>query len=381
LGALPGTNTSCAFWISDNGLIAGASENGLIDPLTGWPEIEATFWKNNHLTRLGTLGGNESFPVSVNNRGQVTGFATNTVPDDMFGFGTQVRAFLWERGTMRDLGTLGGPDAFGVVVNNRGQVLGFSLTAIGNGDAFLWENGRMQDIPDTLGGTLVLPFYLNNQGVALGSAGLAGDTALHPFVWYRGVMTDIGTFGGDNGDAVWVNEVGQVVGSADFPGDFVHHALVWQNGRKSDLGTVNGDLCSRAFAVNAPGQIVGTSGDCVSAKSAVLWEGGRALDLNQLVESNSSLTLIRGWNINDRGEIAGEALLDTGDEHAFLLIPHGDCDDSCEQRLAEKVSNKPVPQRLAPAPNLAYKSYSTVSPLERIHSLMQRRYGSSGQRP
>jgi uncharacterized membrane protein len=93
LGALPGMNTSCALWISGNGLIAGASENGLIDPLTGWPEIEATFWKNNHLTRLGTLGGYESFPVSVNNRGQVAGGSTNTVPEDN-GFGTELRAFV-----------------------------------------------------------------------------------------------------------------------------------------------------------------------------------------------------------------------------------------------------------------------------------------------
>src|SRR5262249_5936556 len=136
---------------------------------------------------------------------------------------------------MRDLGTLGGPDAFGIVVNNRGQVLGFSLTATGNGDGFLWENGRMRDIPDMLGGTQINPFYLNNQGVVIGNAGIAGDASFHPFFWYRGAMTDIGTFGGSNGEAVWVNETGYVVGTADLPGDFMHHAFLWRGGTKVDL--------------------------------------------------------------------------------------------------------------------------------------------------
>jgi len=37
LGALPGVNSSCSFWISGNGLIAGLSENGVIDPFIGLP--------------------------------------------------------------------------------------------------------------------------------------------------------------------------------------------------------------------------------------------------------------------------------------------------------------------------------------------------------
>src|ERR1700690_32385 len=54
LGALPGTNDSCAFYVSGNGLIVGASGNGSIDPLTGWPEIEATFWQDGQISNLGT---------------------------------------------------------------------------------------------------------------------------------------------------------------------------------------------------------------------------------------------------------------------------------------------------------------------------------------
>ncbi len=99
LGALPGTNSSAAGAINARGWIVGISENGVIDPLTGFPESQAVLWKDRQITSLGTLGGNESVAVYVNNGGQVVGFATNATPDpfSLFGLGTQIRTFLWER--------------------------------------------------------------------------------------------------------------------------------------------------------------------------------------------------------------------------------------------------------------------------------------------
>lgn len=128
MGALPGVNSSCVSHISGNGWIAGQSEIGAIDPITGWPEAQAVLWKHGKTINLGTLGGNESFSTAVNNRGQVVGLAESAIPDSFgLGFGQQARAFLWERGTTWDLGTLGGPDAFAIDINDGSQVLGVSF--------------------------------------------------------------------------------------------------------------------------------------------------------------------------------------------------------------------------------------------------------------
>lgn len=347
LGALPGVNSSCPDWISGNGLIVGPSENGTIDPLTGWPAIEAVLWRDGQVINLGTLGGNESYPISVNNRGQVAGAASNAIPDPLaLNFfplsGTQTRPFLWQNGVMQDLGTLGGPDGFAVIVNNRGQVLGVSLTTNSLAqDGFVWENGRMYDIPDELGGTIVNPFYLNNQGQAVGDATLPGDQTNHPFLWQNGILTDLGTLGGDNGGALWVNEIGEVVGTADLPGSQNHDAFMWKDGVMTDLG--NFGLSSVGFNINSKGQIVGHSRLIDGTPHAYLWEkGGPMMDLNTLIPP-TDLLLIDAFDINDQGEIAGEALLPNGDIHGVLLVPCGERDAACtaEGNRARVNSNLP----------------------------------------
>ena len=91
-------------WISNNGFIVGMSENALLDPLTDFPQLRPVLWdRDRNIRDLGTFGGNTGWATAVNNRGQVAGYATNTIPENpdvasfMNGFlpaGQQVRAFL-----------------------------------------------------------------------------------------------------------------------------------------------------------------------------------------------------------------------------------------------------------------------------------------------
>jgi probable HAF family extracellular repeat protein len=57
LGALPGNNSSAVFQVNGDGVGAGLSETGAIDPLTGWPALHAVIFENGRVTDLGVLPG------------------------------------------------------------------------------------------------------------------------------------------------------------------------------------------------------------------------------------------------------------------------------------------------------------------------------------
>jgi probable HAF family extracellular repeat protein len=384
LGVLPGGDASAAFWISDNGLIAEQATNGLVDPLLpDFLEERAVLWKDGKAIDLGTLGGNESGALSVNDRGQVVGFATNTIPDPLSILATQIRAFLWQDGTMQDLGTLGsGNDSDAEFVNERGQVAGWSFTkattnpATGSPttDPFLWEHGTMQDL-GTLGGTLGFPYGLNNRGQVIGISNLAGDLTGHPFLWKRGSLIDLGTLGGSYGIAMGINDGGEVVGGANNKNDQAFLAFLWKDGVMTNLGTLNGDDCSVAFHINSEGQIVGNSFPCAGGPlHGFLWQNGFMTDLNALLPPGSSLTPEGdGAVINDRGEIAEMGVLPDGDIHAFLLVPCDenhqdikDCDFSEveESASAIRVGSQPVEQN----PTTASPRIPGVNPMMRFFS-------------
>jgi probable HAF family extracellular repeat protein len=358
LGALTTGMSSAAYWISANGLVAGASENGTVDPLdSSSPTYRAVLWRDGKIADLGALeGGNTSWASAVNSSGQVVGFSQNGISDgsplaaQFFGFPatTQTRAFLWLNGEMRDLGTLGGPDAIAAFVNEAGQIAGYSYTdsdpnattGLPTLDPFFWEQGRMVDI-GTLGGAFGDVNWLNNRGQVVGDSDLAGDLVSHAFVWQGGKLEDLGTLGGDTASPGYISDSGDIVGKADLPGPAPqnHHAILWRNGRKIDLGVLKneGDLCSRAFWVNSSGQVVGNSESealCdVSGEHAFLWQDGSPMvDLNSLIPAYSPLELSHAFVITDSGEIAGLGVPSGCDPsndfvcgHAYVLIP---CDDN-----------------------------------------------------
>jgi probable HAF family extracellular repeat protein len=219
LGTLPGGVNSAPLWISANGLIAGLAENGQTDPLyAGLPELRAVLWQHGKITDLGTLpeGGYQSEANAVNSAGQVVGAALNTIPDaNSMQAGTfwlwggitppylyQTRAFLWDKQHgMQDLGTLpGGTDAQALLINEGGQVVGYSYTASTQTgvcfplatSSFLWEKGRKMVDLGGFGGTCTAANDLNNQGQVVGFSTVAGDAYQRAFMWEHGSIHDLG---------------------------------------------------------------------------------------------------------------------------------------------------------------------------------------------
>jgi len=382
LGALPGVNNSLPNWINATGEIVGISENTLVDPATGFPEVRGVVWKNGRIIDLGTFGGNQSAAQSINDWGLVVGFTANTIAEPFpillppFAGTTQLRAFVWKDGDMRDLGTLGGNDAVADFVNNRGQVAGCSYTntildpVLGSPteDPFLWHNGHMVDL-GTLGGTNGCASSLNNRGQVVGYSFLAGNSIFHAFLWDQGVLKDLGTLGGNSSFPEWINDEGEIVGAADLPDGVTSHAALWKNGGITDLGTVDGDPGSSAFHINASGQVVGASQNSFGDSThAFLWEnGGPMIDLNALIPQNSGVQLISAPDINDRGEIVTLGVFPDGDQHAFLLTPCDEehpgiegCDYSLVDEATAAAQSRPAEITQAPAESLVKLSPAEI---------------------
>ena len=395
LGSLPGGASSVALWVNSIGLSVGFAQNGQADPITGLPELRAVSWTDGQISDLGTLGGNQSFALSVNDRGQITGGALNVISDpysfyDLFfagsSAGTQTRGFIWQNGSMQDIGTLGGPDTFPALINRQGQIAGFSyINSIPNSDdglptfdPFLWDpNKGMKDLGNFAGDQTASVNGLNDRGEVVGGLWLPGGNQIHPFVWDGSRLIDLIAppfEGPGNGEASWINDAGEVVGLAGIPrfcppdsaaAGPIQHAFLWKDGLMKDLGALPGSPNSEGDSINARSQIAGISWNCDYAFTAVLWEDNSVVDLNRLVPPDSTF-LIYASSITDQGEIAALGLLPNGDLQAEMLIP---CDENhpgvagCDYSLVDAGGEPKIqPRTVAPG---AIGSVPSRRPLSR----------------
>src|SRR5215471_16845433 len=187
LGAVDDRYSSAVVSLNDRGWSTGQSETGAIDPILNFPLFHTVLWKGTTMVDIGTLpGGNTSIPLSINNAGQVVAFGNNDIPDPfaIFPSLTQMRTFVWQDGHVQDIGTLGGPDAVpgnGCDNQRPGVVVGQSYVSftpnpdsgIPTLDPFLWDNGTMTDLGN-LGGTNNAAQCINNRGQVIGMSTLPG---------------------------------------------------------------------------------------------------------------------------------------------------------------------------------------------------------------
>jgi probable HAF family extracellular repeat protein len=221
--------------------------------------------------------------TGINPAGQVVGSA-----------GT---AFLWDKGVVTYLGSIGGGLSSAYAINPAGQVVGDSRTPEGPSHAFLWEKGVMTDL-GTLGGCCSVALGINPSGQVVGYSWTAGDVSLHAFLWEKGVMTDLGTRG--QSEAGGINPRGQVVGRSTTVTNQLHASL-WEKGAWTDLGTLGGAL-SYAADINPAGQVVGESSTAAGRPHAFLWEKGVMTDLGTL---GGSFIYSQANAINSAGQVVG----------------------------------------------------------------------------
>jgi probable HAF family extracellular repeat protein len=262
------------------------------------------------------------FPTAadINSSGEIVG--TGAFPDGEF------NGFLYTNGQVTNLGSFigRGSNAFGI--NDSGQIVGVSsaINKDQNGNtlpylpphAFLYSRGQMVDI-GTLGGNGAFAFAINNSGQIVGYSTTLGDSANHAFLYENGSFRDLGTLGGTNSEARAINASGLVVGGA-YNSAQVWHAFLYHAGQMTDLGTLPGYSSSFAFSINSSGQVVGTCSTAGSPLKAFLYSNGTMVDLNSLITPNSGWVLEEAASINDLGQIVGYGVHD-GRLGGFLLMP------------------------------------------------------------
>jgi probable HAF family extracellular repeat protein len=111
-----------------------------------------------------------TFAAALNNRNQITGQSGPFIPPD-----PPLRAFVWTKGVMRDLGDLGFEPNNGLAINDCGQITGYAEVAgiIHAQVAFLYSHGRLINIdgrPDTVPNRFSSGERINNHGHIVGSS-------------------------------------------------------------------------------------------------------------------------------------------------------------------------------------------------------------------
>src|SRR5215207_960293 len=308
--------------INEPGRIAGQGQSPGGDP-------RAFLWEDGQMSDLGVpTGGNLSRARGINDSGEVVGEWRILVNRQQ-----RFNAFLYEDGHMKDLNSLiptgTGWDLVGAqAINETGQIVG-SGTINGETHAFLYENGAPTDLGETLGDPYSAAWGLNDLGNVVGGAGSA-ENQVEAFVYRNGSVDRIGNPGPFSAsEAVGINNSGKVIGWSFNPGQNPpqSQAFTYDKGPEEAnievLKPLSGDLYSRARDIDEAGRVVGWSRNDTGVTqeeqfSAVLWTGGQAKNLNDLIPADSGWKLTDAYAINESGDIVGSGFKD-GRLQAFLL--------------------------------------------------------------
>jgi probable HAF family extracellular repeat protein len=335
------------------GLAYGINNKGQVDGFSNLPGDSAQHafvFVNGAMTDLGTLGGPNSLAYEGPSEAlRAAGLAETSTLDpngeDFCGYGDNLvcLAFSWRNGVMTPLDTLGGNNAQGSGINDRGQIAGYAENSTPDPNCpaqqflqfkpVMWTDGRIQVLPTYPGDPEGGAFWINNKGEMVGASGACAAfdpryglplAPKHALLWREGLPpVDLGNLGGGTNNAAFaINDHEQVVGTSDLPGDQYQHAFLWQKGVMRDLGTLPGDVISVGCGINNRGQVSGVSIDASGNPRAYLWQNGVMTDLNSLIPSDSPLYLMHGFSINSSGEIVGFAYnTETGNIDAYVAVP------------------------------------------------------------
>jgi len=263
----------------------------LLTPLANGQKQHAFIWNaGTGMTDLGTLGGDSSFALGVNDSGEVCGYSY--LADN-----TTYHAFTWTAaGGMVDLGTADGHSTRAWAINSAGDLAGDSGTLL----PFYWS-------PE--GGFVLLGhnpnynfgFGINDNSDVTGQF-YDSDDRVQGFVWSAASgLRKIGDLSGLNSVGNAINNQRHITGTANLDTD-VYVAIIWKKAvglRK--IAAIGGGRYTAGEAINDNDEVVGVAIDFSNKDTGFYWSQATGMTLLQTLGGIQSA----GFGINQSGEFAG----------------------------------------------------------------------------
>ena len=319
----------------------------MLAPLANAQKYHAFIWNSSSgLTDLGTLGGDTSYALGINDSGEVVGYSY--LADNV-----TRHAFTWTAsGGMVDLGTLpGGTWSQGEKINASGEISGEALDSNGRQVPVFWSAGTgfvslgethtrdsrnygysindsgvvtgqvyigavvnaiywrrggavhlLPPIPN--GGLHMVGYDINNRDHVTGN-GSWSDGRWEAFFWSRtrgtvgiGFVPDAYSTLGHG-----INDNDEVTGLATFIGSAVTTGFYWNSHTGIVLLQTLGGATGAGLDINLAGAIAGWSSNASEEIHAVLWSNYTSLpqDLGTLPGG----TISYAYSINSSGQVVG----------------------------------------------------------------------------
>jgi probable HAF family extracellular repeat protein len=167
------------------------------------------------------------------------------------------------------------------------------------------------EIP-SLGGSYIEPRAINNLGHVTGFSDFDASGASRAFSYSDGRTTDLGTLGGRESYANAINASGDIVGTSETAAGY-EHAFVYRGGAMQDLGTLGG-FSSSGSGIDDWGRVVGTSEDQDGFNRAFVYDQGRMTAFSIDSEYSAAEAISSEYYM-----VAGQYRATATEIHAYVL--------------------------------------------------------------
>lgn len=302
-----------------DGPVANPGDGGTgVPPPATPPPDRITAWT---VTDLSVVLAANARPVDINNQGEIVGAIR--VSTSSSGAEPQDHAFVYRKGKISSLGSLGGAYTQANAINNKGEIAGHG-TLVVNGKTvvhgYVHRNGVMQDMKLSEGS-----FYFYDMNDAGEIVGNFNDRT--PFIFSNGQARTLGNLpGSSSSDARIINASGKILGTSENIGDLSSvRTFLYSSGELQDLSSGAGCRSSSYQALNDTDQLAGLcDGKLVIRSGSAIKQLGSipGSERTEVIDMNNSGQVVgnfyvTGSNLSRMFFYDGAELINLGEESSI----------------------------------------------------------------